>query len=262
MANRLFPAAAATFLIRVAAAVVGSCAIWFPGGCFAQIEFRDVTAETGITFRHDDGHAGNYHIIEFLSAGLATFDYDGDGKIDIYFLNGRPLPGRTAPDPPLRNALYRNLGNWRFVDVTRQAGVDGGDGYGLGVVVGDYNNDGHPRPVPEQLRAQHPVPQQWRRHVYRRDSQGRRGRGNRAGAGACFLDIDEDGLLDLYVANYVQEATEPRPVQTRMGYPIYPRPQELQARTAPPLPQQRRRDLYRRDRGSRESFLTWRLGWG
>src|SRR5437764_4319424 len=80
-----------------------------------EIELRDVTAETGITFRHDDGHAGSYHIIEFLSAGLATFDYDGDGLIDIYFLNGRPLPGRKSPVPPLRNALYRNLGNWRFV---------------------------------------------------------------------------------------------------------------------------------------------------
>ncbi len=224
MANKLFPAGATTFLIRAAAAVVGSCAIWFPGGCFAQIEFRDVTAETGITFRHDDGHAGNYHIIEFLSAGLATFDYDGDGKIDIYFLNGRPLPGRTPPDPPLRNALYRNLGNWRFVDVTRQAGVDGGDGYGLGVVVGDYNNSGHP-----SLYLNNYGPN----ILYRNNGDGTFtdvtakagvGRGNRAGAGACFLDIDEDGYLDLYVANYVQEATKPRPVQTRMGYPIYPGP--------------------------------------
>ncbi|MGA2256974.1 MAG: hypothetical protein ABSG53_20165, partial [Thermoguttaceae bacterium] len=84
MANTLSPSGATTFLIRAAAAVVAGGAIWFPGGCFAQIELRDVTAETGITFRHDDGHAGNYHIIEFLSAGLATFDYDGDGKIDIY----------------------------------------------------------------------------------------------------------------------------------------------------------------------------------
>jgi hypothetical protein len=189
-----------------------------------EIELRDVTAETGITFRHDDGHAGNYHIIEFLSAGLATFDYDGDGLIDIYFLNGRPLPGRKTPVPPLRNALYRNLGNWRFVDVTRQAGVDGGDGYGLGVVVGDYNNDGHP-----DLYLNNYGPN----ILYRNNGDGTFtdvtekagvGRGNLCGAGACFLDIDEDGYLDLYVANYVQGATEPRPVQTRMGYPMYPGP--------------------------------------
>jgi hypothetical protein len=224
MVNTLSSGHSMNFVIRTAAAVVAVCATWFPGRCLAQIELRDVTAETGITFRHDDGHAGNYHIIEFLSAGLATFDYDSDGLIDIYFLNGRPLPGRKNTDPPLRNALYRNLGNWRFADVTRRAGVDGGDGYGLGVAVGDYNNDGHP-----DLYLNNYGPN----ILYRNNGDGTFtdvtakagvGRGNRAGAGACFLDIDEDGFLDLYVANYVQGATDPHQVQTRMGYPMYPGP--------------------------------------
>lgn len=211
-------------VVRAAAILLASCAVGAANLSFAQIELNDVTAQTGIAFRHDDGHAGGYHIIEFLSAGLATFDYDGDGKIDIYFLNGRPLPGRAASDPPLRNALYRNLGNWRFADVTRQAGVDGGDGFGLGVAVGDYNNDGHP-----DLYLNNFGPN----ILYRNNGDGTFagvtakagvGRGNRAGAGACFLDMDEDGRLDLYVANYVQRPTERQPVRTRMGFPIYPGP--------------------------------------
>ncbi len=70
------------------------------------------------------------------------FDYDGDGLVDIYFLNGKPLPGADMKAKP-RNALYRNLGNWRFEDVTSEAGV-GDLGFGLGVTVGDFDNDGTP----------------------------------------------------------------------------------------------------------------------
>ena len=93
-----------------------------------------VTPETGITFQHTDGSSGRHYIVESVASGLATFDYDGDGLIDIYFLNGRPLPGAAAERPPA-NALYRNLGGFRFRDVTAEAGV-GGAGYGLGVAVG------------------------------------------------------------------------------------------------------------------------------
>jgi hypothetical protein len=76
-----------------------------------------------------------------MTGGVALFDYDGDEDVDIYFLNGAPLRGTTAPVPP-RNALYRNEGNWKFTDVTSEAGV-GDTGFGLGVAIGDYDNDGH-----------------------------------------------------------------------------------------------------------------------
>ena len=106
------------------------------------ILLHEVTAATGIAFRHTDGGSGRHYIAETVASGLATFDYDGDGRIDIYFLNGRPLRGNPSKTPA-HNALYRNMGGFRFVDVTEKAAV-GDAGYGLGVAVGDYDNDGHP----------------------------------------------------------------------------------------------------------------------
>jgi len=92
------------------------------------IIFHDATRQTGITFQHTDGGSGRHYIAETVASGLATFDYDGDGLIDVYFLSGRLLPGPPWSGPA-RNALYRNLGDFRFVDVTDQAGV-GDAGYG------------------------------------------------------------------------------------------------------------------------------------
>jgi hypothetical protein len=73
------------------------------------LQFKDVTDETGVTFVHTDGSSGRRYIVETVSAGLATFDYDGDGRIDIYFLNGAPLRGTVSKETPT-NALYRNEG--------------------------------------------------------------------------------------------------------------------------------------------------------
>ena len=106
------------------------------------IQFRDVTSETGITFVHTDGSSGAHFIVEAMSTGLATIDYDGDGLLDVYFPSGAPLPGMNADIPP-RHSLYRNLGNWKFHEVTDAADVVC-HAYGMGVVVGDYDNDGFP----------------------------------------------------------------------------------------------------------------------
>jgi hypothetical protein len=95
------------------------------------IQLRDVTRQTGIDFVHTDGSSGRRYIVETVASGLALFDYDQDGDVDIYFLNGAALPGARYTTPP-RNALYRNDGNWKFTDVTQEAGV-GDTGYGLGV---------------------------------------------------------------------------------------------------------------------------------
>ncbi len=86
-----------------------------------EIVFKEVTKETGVTFRHTDGSSEKYYIMETVSAGLALFDYDNDGDIDIYFINGAPLKGTKFKKPPT-NALYRNDGNWNFTDVTEQSG--------------------------------------------------------------------------------------------------------------------------------------------
>ncbi|MHC4557834.1 MAG: hypothetical protein ACYS80_11090, partial [Planctomycetota bacterium] len=84
----------------------------FSHALFGEIIFTDITHETKITFRHTDGGSGARYIMETVSAGLALFDYDGDGDIDIYFPNGAPLKGTKAKALPV-NALYRNEGNWR-----------------------------------------------------------------------------------------------------------------------------------------------------
>lgn len=184
-----------------------------------QIVFNDVTRETGVTFRHTDGSSGQRYILETITAGLALFDYDNDGDIDIYFLNGGPLKGSKTDTPP-KNALYRNEGNWKFTDVTEKARV-GDTGYGLGIAVGDYDNDGD-----QDIYLNNYGPNV----LYRNNGNGtftdvtkKAGvdNGFRTGAGACFLDMDKDGDLDLYVSNYVDFSYEKHVTTTASGFPIY-----------------------------------------
>jgi hypothetical protein len=187
------------------------------------IQLRDATGQTGITWRHTDGSSGKRYIVETISAGLATFDYDGDGLVDIYFVNGAPLQGTAWKGPAPRNTLYRNLGGFRFEDVTEQAGV-GDTGYGLGVTVGDYDNDGDP-----DLFVSNYGP----KVLYRNNGDGTFtnvtrqagvGDGDKVGAGASFLDIESDGDLDLYVANYVDFSYETYKPHIIDGRHIYPSP--------------------------------------
>ncbi len=194
----------------------------------SPVMLHDVTGECGITFRHTDGSSGRHYIVETVSAGLATFDYDCDGLTDIYFLNGSPLPGTKAADPPPRNALYHNDGQWRFTDVTSEAGV-GDTGYGLGVTVGDYDNDGDP-----DLYLNNFGPNV----LYRNNGDGTFtdvtaeagvGNGDKVGAGACFFDMDADGDLDLYVADYIKFSYDQHILRTKQGYPEYQSPLEFPA---------------------------------
>ena len=190
------------------------------------IQLHDVTRETGIRFIHTDGHSGQRYIMETITAGLALFDYDGDGLIDVYFLNGAPLKGTTVDTPP-KNALYRNLGGWKFADVTDQAGV-GDRGFGLGVAVADYDNDGDP-----DIYVNNYGPNV----LYRNEGDGTFtgvtgeagvGAGNLMGAGTSFLDIDADGLLDLYVANYVNFTYETHKTYLLQGYKEYAGPRDFE----------------------------------
>jgi hypothetical protein len=189
------------------------------------IWLSDVTAATGIDFVHTDGSSGNRYIVEPMSAGLALFDYDRDGLIDIYFLNGAPMRGAQVTSPP-RNRLYRNLGGWRFADVTEAAGV-GDTGFGLGVTVGDFDNDGAP-----DLYLNNFGPNV----LYRNNGDGTFSdvtraagvsNGSLVGAGACFLDIENDGDLDLYAANYLEFSYETHVVRTIDGLPRYPVPRDF-----------------------------------
>ncbi|MCL4191521.1 MAG: VCBS repeat-containing protein [Thermoguttaceae bacterium] len=193
-----------------------------PAHAAGPISLTDATAESGITFRHTDGSFGKYYIVEYVSAGLATFDYDGDGLIDIYFLNGAPLPPAKADVPPV-DALYKNMGGFRFVDVTAQAGL-GDTAHGLGVTAADYDNDGD-----QDLFLNNYGPDR----LYRNNGDGTfsdvtatAGVGNedRVGAGVCFLDGDGDGDLDLYVGNYVKFSPGMHRPVTLRGLSAYPSP--------------------------------------
>ena len=197
----------------------------------APIVLRDVTAETGITFRHTDGGSGQHYIVETVASGMATVDYDGDGRIDVYFLNGAPLKG-TRMDSPPKNALYRNLGNWRFSDVTEQAGV-GDTGYGLGVTAGDYDNDGD-----QDLYLNNFGPNV----LYRNNGDGTFtdatqhagvACGSTVGAGTNFLDIDADGDLDLFVSHYIRFTYENHVTTIIREAPWYAGPRDF-----PPQPNQ------------------------
>ncbi len=199
------------------AGLILGCSLLAP--VYGGIRLVEVTDGSGVTFIHTSGASGNFHIVETVASGLALFDYDQDGDIDIYFLNG----SYHDSDPPgalPRNALYRNDGNWRFVDVTEAAGV-GDTGFGLGVTVGDYDNDGD-----ADLYLNNYGPNV----LYRNNGDGtftdvtrsaNLDKDTHMGSGANFLDVDKDGDLDLYVSHYVRCLKEPETPVLRGGHPAY-----------------------------------------
>jgi hypothetical protein len=204
---------------RHAAGLAGMVLVYCAAMGQAAIVFHDQTAESGIGFVHSDGGCEKKYIMENVSAGLALLDYDNDGLVDIYFLTGTPLKG-CPPNPKIRNALYHNEGNWRFTDVTEKSGLGDG-GYGLGVAVGDYDNDGF---LDIFLNNDGP------NKLFHNNGDGtftdvteKAGLGGdtRMGAGAVFFDMDKDGDLDLFVANYVQFSYDKHVIQTMRGFPIY-----------------------------------------
>ncbi|MDX2153179.1 MAG: FG-GAP-like repeat-containing protein [Bryobacteraceae bacterium] len=98
----------------------------------AAVQFEEMpAAKTGITWVHQNGASAAKHLPETVGSGVAAFDYDGDGRVDLYFVNSAG-----------RNALYRNLGEWRFEDVTERSGVAGGGSFGMGAAAADYDGDG------------------------------------------------------------------------------------------------------------------------
>jgi hypothetical protein len=174
--------------------------------------FSDVTAEAGITWRHFNGISPDRYLIETMGGGVALFDFDHDDWLDIFLVNGGETP-RGKSEKPLQNALYRNLGNGKFVDVAADAGVGQVKNYGMGVAVADFDNDGNP----DIFVTGFP-----KCTLYHNNGNGTftdvtadAGLQNarRWASGAAWFDYDRDGFLDLVVCNYAELSFEGTPLK-------------------------------------------------
>jgi hypothetical protein len=165
----------------------------------------DVTAQAGINFHHNSGAFGAKYLPETLGPGCAFFDYEGDGWLDILLVNGADWIGHKRGRSTL--SLYRNNRNGTFTDVTERAGL-AVEMYGMGVAVADYNNDGFPDIFITAV-GQNRLFQNTGRGKFI-DVTEKSGLGGRSGfsTSALWFDYDRDGLLDLFVCNYVQWSPE------------------------------------------------------
>ena len=168
-------------------------------------QLTDVTSAAGLQFRHNSGAYGGKRLPETLGSGCAFVDYDADGWQDILFVNGMDWPGHKAQRSTLR--LYRNNRNGTFSDVTRAAGLDV-ELYGMGVAVGDFNNDGFPDIF---------ITCVGQNRLFRNTGKGTFVDATKASGldgrmafstSAMWVDFDRDGLLDLFVCNYVKWTPE------------------------------------------------------
>ncbi|HEX8144859.1 MAG TPA: CRTAC1 family protein [Pyrinomonadaceae bacterium] len=169
----------------------------------APLVFEDVTEQSGVAgFKHHSGSAAKDYILDTPSGGCAIFDYDGDGRADIYLLNGSTFAAMQGREKPARAALFRNKGNWQFEDVTERAGV-GNERWGFGVAVGDYDNDGRPDMYVGNYgtsRLYHNNGDGTFTDVAEKLGVARKG----WSTGATWGDYDRDGRLDLFVPGYVE----------------------------------------------------------
>jgi hypothetical protein len=165
----------------------------------------DVTSAAGINFRHNSGAFGAKNLPETMGPGCAFLDYDGDGWLDILLINGMDWPEHKRQHTTPR--LYRNNRNGTFTDVTRQAGL-AVEMYGMGVAIGDYNNDGFPDILITAVGQNRLFQNTGKGHFI--DVTDKAGLGGRHAfsTSALWFDYDRDGLLDLFVCNYVQWAPE------------------------------------------------------
>ncbi|HEX5421908.1 MAG TPA: CRTAC1 family protein [Candidatus Acidoferrales bacterium] len=172
-----------------------------------KVQFVDVARQSGINFLHDNAASSQKYLIETMGAGCGWIDYDQDGLLDLYLVNSAPTRVYT-PKRPLRSALYHNNGDGTFTDVTERAGVGAEGLFGMGVAVGDYDNDGFPDLL--VLGYGHSI-------LYHNNGNGTFtdvtkqadvANEGRWASSAAWFDYDNDGRLDLVIANYVDWTPE------------------------------------------------------
>ena len=198
-------------------------------------EFVDVTASLGVQFQHAAPHTSKKYLLETMGSGVALFDYDNDGRLDLFAVNGAEINDPSSPGtipqktgPKYWNRLYHQKPDGTFQDVTEQAGLQGA-GYGMGVAVGDYDNDGF-----EDLF----VTGYGGNHLYHNNGNGTftdvTDKAGVAGGGwstsAAWVDLDGDGLLDLAIVRYLQwDFNDIWCGERKPGYRSFCHPDEFQA---------------------------------
>jgi enediyne biosynthesis protein E4 len=209
--------------VAAAALAVAASLLLGPGPSVpsaSEVPFREVAAATGLTFTHDNGASPEYHLPEIMGSGVALFDYDSDGDLDVFLVQGAPITpsreglqsGEVQTSRLFRNDTTTDTGptQVRFSDVTVEAGV-GHRGVGMGVAVGDYDGDG---------RLDLYVTAYGSNVLYRNDGDGTftdvtlsAGADDpRWSTSAAFVDYDRDGHMDLFIVNYVDFTAEARKV--------------------------------------------------
>jgi len=207
--GRPFVSLAASICMALAALTV---AVWGQSSA-EQVNpadsFTDITQKLGVTFHYQASHTSKKYLLETMGPGVALLDYDNDGRLDLFLVNGAPLadptPKKTIPakaGPEYWNRLYHQKADGTFEDVTERAGLQG-FGYGMGVAVGDYDNDGY-----EDLY----VTAYGGNRLYHNNGDGTfqdiTAKAGVAGSGwstsAAWVDLDADGFLDLIVLRYLE----------------------------------------------------------
>ena len=196
-------------LVLVLAIEFSACLVFAQGTAASPVAFDEIAKQAGVNFILNNSVSPNKNQPESVVGGVALLDYDGDGYLDIYFVNGAAIPSLQKEGPQFKNRLYRNNHDGTFTDVTDKASV-GGDGFDIGVAVGDYDNDG---------RADLYTVGVTMNHLYHNNGNGtftdvteKAGvgggvyEGNRKmwSVAAAWVDYNNDGLLDLFVSNYVR----------------------------------------------------------
>jgi hypothetical protein len=167
----------------------------------ARIQFQNMAPQSGLRFTLENHPTPEKHLIETMPGGVAAFDFDNDGLADIFFTNGAQVPSLEKSDAKYHNRLFRNLGGWKFEDVTAKAGLAGA-GYSMGVAAGDFDNDGFVDLFVAGVQ---------RNSLYRNRGDGTFEdvtaaagiKGEPWSVAAAWLDADNDGLLDLLAVNYL-----------------------------------------------------------
>jgi hypothetical protein len=189
----------------------------------AQILFEDIARKAGLNFVLRNGAIGEFHQPELMLGGVAVLDYNNDGWMDIFFTNGAAMPSLKKTGPEYSNRLFRNNGDGTFADVTEKAGV-AGEGYSMGVAIADYDNDGYPdvfvtgvdRNILYHNRGDGTFEDvTCKAHLDGVDPH----YGKLWSVSAAWVDVDNDGWLDLVVTNYVQ--WDPK-LEPRCGTPQKP----------------------------------------